>query len=97
MKKILKREEVDINKTWDLTTIFENDKKWEEEFEKFELDLEEFTKLEEKMLDNKENFKETLEKYFSLSNRMSILYVYMHLKGDQDTSNNLYQEYNLKY
>ncbi len=49
MEKILKRSEVDINQTWDLTTIFKNDEAWEVEFEKVSKEMEEISKYEESM------------------------------------------------
>lgn len=96
MEKILKRSEVELEKTWDLTTIFENDEKWESEFEKLSSDIQEITKYENIMTDSLENFKNTIFLDEKLSLRLNTLYTYAHLKGDEDISNTKYQEYNGK-
>lgn len=68
----------------------------EEKLNNFEKEIENFDKLEETMLSSVENFKNTFEKFFNYSQLMSRLYVYIHLKSDEDTANSKYQEYNSK-
>ncbi|WP_064590429.1 oligoendopeptidase F [Streptobacillus moniliformis] len=96
MEKILKRSEVDINKTWDLTTIFENDASWEKEFEKLYSEIESISKFEETMIDDVNTLADTLDLDDKLNQRIMLLYTYAHLKGDEDTGNSKYQEYNAK-
>lgn len=96
MAEILKRNQVDPKMTWDLTTIFENDESWENEFEKLSKDLEEITKYENNMTENKENIKSVLKLQEELGNRVAKIYTYAHLKNDEDTTNSKYQGYNSK-
>ncbi len=96
MEKILKRSEVDINKTWDLTTIFKDDAFWEKEFEQLYSEIESISKFEKIMTDNVDVLAEALELDDKLNQRISLLYTYAHLKGDEDTGNSKYQEYNSK-
>ena len=96
MNEILKRNEVDKSQTWDLTSIFINDEAWDKEFEKLSSEIDEVLKYKDNMVDNIENLKATLKLDEELSIRISKLYTYAHLKGDEDSTNSKYQEYNNK-
>lgn len=91
-----KREEVNLNETWDLTTIYQNDEAWELEFETLSKDINEISKYNSNMLESIENVKNTLKLNNSLSNRLSKLYTYAHLKSDENTANSKYQIYSAK-
>lgn len=89
MGKIITREEQQLENTWDLTTIFESDEDFETAYKA----------LEDKVADN-EKFKDgfdsaakladALELERSLDTELGKLFVYAHLKHDQDTSNDTY-------
>lgn len=89
MGKIITREEQQLENTWDLTTIFESDEDFETAYKA----------LEDKVADNekfKDGFDSTakladaLELERSLDTELGKLFVYAHLKHDQDTSNDTY-------
>lgn len=89
MAKVMKRDEQKLENTWDLTTIFESDEAFEKEYEAVESLLGD----EEKFMgniDSVEKLAEALETQREISERMAKLYVYAHLKHDQDTSNDTY-------
>ncbi|HJG33182.1 MAG TPA: oligoendopeptidase F [Jeotgalicoccus aerolatus] len=89
MGKLITREEQQLENTWDLTTIFESDEDFETAYKA----------LEDKVADN-EKFKDgfdsaakladALELERSLDTELGKLFVYAHLKHDQDTSNDTY-------
>lgn len=94
MSDILKRSDLELSQTWDLTSIFKNDEEWEKEFKKLSVEIEEILKYENIMVENIDNLKATLKLDEDLSKRMDKLYTYAHLKGDEDSTNSKYQEYN---
>ena len=94
MSDILKRSDLELSQTWDLTSIFKNDEEWEKKFKKLSVEIEEILKYENIMVENIDNLKATLKLDEDLSKRMDKLYTYAHLKGDEDSTNSKYQEYN---
>ena len=90
-KQVLKREEVPVELTWDLTTIFATDEAWEEEFKAIEALIPEAEKYKGKAATGAEGLYETLQFSDRVSERLNRLYVYAHLKHDQDTANGTYQ------
>ena len=96
MKELLSREEQESKcpqDTWDLTSIFENDKEFVKAFKSIEKRIGE----EEKFVNNVGNSSETLYEVLSLEDeidrQLEKLYVYAHLKHDQDTTNDKYKRY----
>ena len=89
MAKVMKREEQRLEDTWDLTTIFESD----EAFETALKDVEKYLDSAEKFkvgIDSKEMLLEALETEREISVAVRKVYIYAHLKHDQDTSNDKY-------
>ena len=93
---VLQRNEINEKDTWDLSTIFETDKKWEEELVLLTGDTKEAARLEGHLLDSAESLLNITERYLDLSRRLEKLYVYAHMKNDQDTRVAKYQEYYAK-
>ena len=93
---VLQRNEINEKDTWDLSTIFETDKKWEEELALLTEDTKEAARLEGHLLDSAESLLNITERYLDLSRRPEKLYVYAHMKNDQDTRVAKYQEYYAK-
>ena len=93
---VLQRNEIDEKDTWDLSTIFETDKKWEEELALLTEDTKQAASLEGHLLDSAESLLDITERYLELSRRLEKLYVYAHMKNDQDTRVAKYQEYYAK-
>ena len=93
---VLQRNEINEKDTWDLSTIFETDQKWEEELALLTEDTKEASSLEGHLLDSAESLLNITERYLDLSRRLEKLYVYAHMKNDQDTRVAKYQEYYAK-
>ena len=93
---VLQRNEIDEKDTWDLSTIFETDQKWEEELALLTEDTKQAASLEGHLLDSAESLLDITERYLDLSRRLEKLYVYAHMKNDQDTREAKYQEYYAK-
>ena len=93
---VLQRNEINEKDTWDLSTIFETDQKWEEELALLTEDTKEAASLEGHLLDSAESLLNITERYLDLSRRLEKLYVYAHMKNDQDTRVAKYQEYYAK-
>lgn len=90
LKVLKKREEIEDKYKWKLDKIFNSDSEWEEAFKKLK---EEAPSLKdfEGQLNNKENIKAFLDKYVELGISAETVYIYAHLKCDEDTSNSKYQ------
>ena len=93
---VLQRNEINEKDTWDLSTIFETDQKWEEELALLTENTKQAASLEGHLLDSAESLLDITERYLELSRRLEKLYVYAHMKNDQDTRVAKYQEYYAK-
>ena len=85
------REEVPVELTWDLTTIFKNDEEFEQAFNKLQAELPEVEAFKGTLNQGPKVFLKALEAIFTISRQLELLYVYSHLKNDQDTANTTYQ------
>ena len=74
------REEVPVELTWDLTTIFKDDEAFETAFSELQAELPKVTAFKGKLNQGPEVFLEALEAVFSISRKLELLYVYSHLK-----------------
>ena len=88
MKKVLNRAEVPEELTWDLSLMYANDAEFEVDFAKLAPLCDELAALEGHLLDSPENLLKAIELSDDISRLGEKLYVYAHLKSDEDTSNN---------
>ncbi|WP_194192273.1 oligoendopeptidase F [Clostridium chrysemydis] len=81
------REDIKEEFKWDIEKIFNSSKEWEDEFEKIKKDS---LKLKDYngMLNNPKELLDFLNLDENISRRSEKLYVYAHLKSDEDTQNN---------
>lgn len=93
---VKERKEIEEKYTWDLTTIFASDEVWEEEQAKLLADIEKASSYEGHLLDSAKSLLETTESQLDLMRRLEKLYVYAHMKNDQDTTDSHYQELQAK-
>ncbi|MFC3420133.1 oligoendopeptidase F [Salinicoccus hispanicus] len=89
MAKVITREEQEEKYTWNLETIFESDAAFEEKYKELEGRLGEEAQFQGK-IDSSEVLAEALETERAISDEIGKLFVYAHLKHDQDTSNDTY-------
>lgn len=88
MKKVLTRDEVPVEMTWDLSLMYENNAAFEADFEKLNPMCGELAALQGHLLDSPENLLRGIELSDDLSRLGEKLYVFAHLKSDENTSNN---------
>lgn len=93
---VKQRKEIDEKYTWDLTTIFPSDQAFEEELTALTAAIEEAKGLAGHLLDSAQTLLATTETQLELMRRLEKLYVYAHMKNDQDTREAKYQEYQAK-
>lgn len=90
-KQLPLREEVATSATWDLTKIFADDAAFEEAFKEVQTELKKADTYKGTLKNGGAAFLEALEFILDVSRKLETLYVYSHLKNDQDTANTTYQ------
>lgn len=86
---VMKREDQKLENTWDLTAIFESDEAWEKAYKSVESRIGEEAEFKSG-IDSVESLLKVLELDREISEAFGKIYVYAHLKHDQDTSNDVY-------
>lgn len=89
-----KRSEVEQSTTWDLTVIFSSDDEFEAAYKEVETEIQRVASFEGRLDENAEVFQEALEAILAMTRQLENVYVYSHLKNDQDTSDSVYQAMN---
>ncbi|HER0864525.1 TPA: oligoendopeptidase F [Streptococcus pyogenes] len=82
--------------TWDLSTIFATDKDWEAEVSDLATEIDAAKDFSGHLLDSSANLLTITDTYLELARRVEKVYVYAHMKNDQDTTVAKYQEYQAK-
>lgn len=90
-KQLPTRESLAEALTWDLTTIFVDDEAFDQAFSELANQLAEVTKYQGTLANGAQAFLEALEFVLAVSRKLETIYVYAHLKNDQDTANATYQ------
>ncbi|MGX6978086.1 oligoendopeptidase F [Vagococcus elongatus] len=90
-KQLPKREELPEAFTWDLTKIFENDEAFEKKVAHFENEIPKVKEFQGTLAEGPEKFLQAIEGMLALMRELETMYVYAHLKNDQDTANTKYQ------
>lgn len=93
---VLQRHEINEKDTWDLSTIYPTDQAWEEALKDLTEQLETVAKYEGHLLDSADSLLEITKSSLEMERQMEKLYVYAHMKNDQDTREAKYQEYYAK-
>lgn len=96
VKTLPLREALSKELTWDLSVIYKTDEKWEEDFNALQGKISEVKDYQGTLNNGSGVFLKALETMLNLSRKVSSLYVYAHLKNDQDTANSTYQAMNDK-
>ncbi len=90
-KQLPTREEVAEASTWDLTKIFVDDSAFEVAFKELQEELTHASSYKGTLKNGGAAFLAALEYVLDVSRKLEKLYVYSHLKNDQDTANTTYQ------
>ena len=91
IEKLPLRGEISEADTWDLTTIFRSDEEFDVAFEQLSKRMKEVDTYQGTLKDGSQAFLAGLEFVLSMYREVETLYVYAHLKNDEDTKNATYQ------
>lgn len=86
-----KREEVPKEETWDLEVIYPDIEAWETAFQKVKTLIPEVEAYKGKLGESSETLYALLKKQDELTEILYKVYVYSHMKSDEDTANSTYQ------
>lgn len=89
--QLKKRNEIPEEYTWDLSVMFADEKSYEESFGKGKSAVEALKKYIGTLGKSAEQLEEAVSAYLEAARQVSNLYVYAHLKNDQDQGNAEYQ------
>ena len=91
VKQLPKRHEIQEEMTWDLKLIFESDEAFEQELKEVSGLAGEVKALQGTLGTSGEALLKGIEKVLEVNRKLEKVYVYSHLKNDQDTANSTYQ------
>lgn len=91
VKQLPKREELPENLTWDLTKIFLSDQEFDEKYLELLEELKQSEKHKGTLDQGASQFLNAIEFVLRVYRQTEVIYVYAHLKNDQDTGNTDYQ------
>ena len=87
-KKPLRREDVPVELTWDLSAIYESNEGFEKDLEFVKSQIPAVAAAKDTALKDGESLLAFLNLLNEVDDKIETAYVYSHLKADQDTSNN---------
>lgn len=90
-EKLMTRDQVPEEHTWDLTPLFADLEAFEASFKQAKDELEKIKSFEGKVGESAETFQAAIEQLLKAERIVENLYVYASLKNDQDQSNDTYQ------
>lgn len=90
-KKLPTRAEVPEELTWDLEVIFKSDVEFNQSYQELEEKLTKVDSVKGKIGQSSEDLLKGIDYLLDISNQLETIYVYAHLKNDQDTTNSEYQ------
>ncbi|KAJ75606.1 oligopeptidase F. Metallo peptidase. MEROPS family M03B [Enterococcus faecalis] len=91
IKQLPTRDEVPTPLTWDLTKIFKDDAAFDAAYNQLTEELNQAESFKGTLGNGAEAFLAALEYVLDVYRKVETLYVYSHLKNDQDTTNTAYQ------
>lgn len=90
-KQLPTRAEVPVALTWDLTKVFPDDQSFEQAYQELKEELEQTPVIKQNFKQNAQAFLQGIEFLLAIYRKAEKIYVYAHLKNDQDTANTTYQ------
>lgn len=88
------RSEIEEKYKWDLTTIYQSDAKWNEDYKKAQKEIIKINNYKDTFLSNAKSFYEFLIYNQETDRLLNKLYYYSHLNYDGDTTNDHYKKMN---
>ena len=96
VEKLVTRQESDPAYHWDLTPLFKDDQAFETGLDQISSEMTQLKKFKGKLATSAGQLHQALDTWLELERRISNLYVYSHLKNDQDKSDSFYQSMSAK-
>lgn len=96
VEKLVTRQKSDPQYHWDLTPLYESDAQFETQLQELSDQIGSLADFQGHMADSAQHLLETLEIWMKLDRQANNLYVYSHLKSDQDKGDAHYQAMNAK-
>ncbi|MHC5217031.1 oligoendopeptidase F [Enterococcus sp. LJL128] len=90
-KQLPKRDELATELTWDLTAVFKDNTAFEEAYDQLSKEIKEAEQKKGTLKNGSTAFLEAIEYLLVMYRKIELIYVYAHLKNDQDTTNSEYQ------
>lgn len=91
IKQLPERDALQEKDTWDLTAIFKTDEDFDKAFADLSEKLKKTPEYQGKMKKSSQDFLRSIKFVLQIYRELEKLYVYAHLKNDQDTANSKYQ------
>ncbi|SDI21930.1 oligoendopeptidase F [Dolosicoccus paucivorans] len=95
-QQLKERSAMDPNFQWDLTSLFADDNEWQEAYDKANKSLEDIEPFKGTLGQSSEQLLKAIETLLAIQRQITNIYVYSHLKNDQDQTNSTYQEMHAK-
>ncbi|MDQ0351785.1 oligoendopeptidase F [Alkalibacillus filiformis] len=86
------REEVPTELTWDLEAIFSTDEEWEQAFKDLQQEFPKISEYKGRIAESADNLLAVLKLEDELRISLQKVFVYSHMRSDQDTTNSKYQD-----
>ncbi|MBL1229778.1 oligoendopeptidase F [Enterococcus sp. BWB1-3] len=86
-KQLPKREELATELTWDLTAIFKDDEAFEKAYSQLSEEITKAEQIKGTLGNGSKAFLSGIEYLLDVYRKIEVIYVYAHLKNDQDTAN----------
>ena len=94
MSEVLTRQQVPVEETWNLETIYSSDEAWESDFQALKEKVPALIGFKGRLGESAETLYEALQLRDDLSRQLHKLYTYAHMRYDEDTANSHYQALN---
>lgn len=94
MAEVLTRNDVNVEETWNLESIYETNEAWEEEFESVKAMLPLLVEYKGRLAQTDAILFEGLQLRDEVSRRLHKLYTYAHMRYDENTADSFYQAMN---
>lgn len=88
----LKREEIKKEDKWNVESLYNSDELWEKDFNLAKERINEISQFKGKLKNSSQSIKDMIDKYCELDRFLSKVYLYSHLRHDEDTKNQKYKD-----
>lgn len=95
-KNLPSRSEIPVEYTWNLESIYANDDLWNEEYQELKQLIPQLSQFKGKLGESAEQLLAAIKFSEDLFMRLEKLYVYAHMRYDQDTTNSHYQSFDAR-